>query len=181
MHCNHSHHQTPEEPGNISSVICSQSHSLKWSRIWNQFLKTAHEIKGLVQRKTGNQPVMETKTREGFWTDLGTRMQIPSRLGFPDLVVPMCRQEMVKRSVHYKMLLQALPHSLLLGHIPPALSTLLIPGCKVGSHSSPPMERKQAGPRSPAFHATKIFSQEQPPQRWSGQRRQISWVIIPLK
>lgn len=118
MHCNHSHHQTPEEPGNISSVICSQSHSLKLSRIWNQFLKTAHEIKGLVQRKTGNQPVMETKTREGFWTDLGTRMQIPSRFGFPDLVVPMCRQEMVKRSVHYKMLLQALPHSLLLRPFP---------------------------------------------------------------
>lgn len=65
-------------------------------------------------------------------------MQIPSRFDFPDLVVHMCRQELVKRSVHYKMLLQELPHSLLLGHIPPALTMLLIPGCEGGSHPSPP-------------------------------------------
>lgn len=43
-------------------------HNLKFSRIWSKFLKTAHKIKVLVQRKTGNRPVMEATRREAFWT-----------------------------------------------------------------------------------------------------------------
>lgn len=73
-----------------------------------------------------------------FGQHVGTRMRIPFSFGFPDLVVHTCRQELVKRPVHYKMLLQALPHSLLLGHIPLAPSILLIPGCEGRSCPSPP-------------------------------------------
>lgn len=73
-----------------------------------------------------------------FGQHVGTRMRIPFSFGFPDLVVHTCGQELVKRPVHYKMLLQTLPHSLLLGHIPLAPSILLIPECEGRSCPSPP-------------------------------------------
>lgn len=151
------HHQTPEEPGNISMSCVHSIYNLKLSRIWNKFFKTAHEIKVLVQRKTGNRPVKEIKQERFFGQRVGTRMQIPFSFVFPDLVAHMCRQELVKRSVHYKTLLQAVPHSLLLGHIPPALSMLLIPGVRVGATPYHLREKRWAGPSSPAFHASKIF------------------------
>lgn len=152
-------------------------YNLKLSRIWNKFFKTAHEIKVLVQRKTGNRPVMEVKTREVFWTACGDKdaNPFPSCFSWPGgtHVQTGAGQEVSA----LQNAAEALPHSLLLGHIPPALSMLLIPGVRVGATPYHLREKRWAGPSSPAFHASKIFSWEWPPQsELEREDRFLGWL-----
>lgn len=111
-------------------------YNLKLSGIWNKFLKTAHEI--LVQRKTGNTPVMDAKTREDFWTACGDKDANPFQFWFSWPGGTHMQTGAGQEASALQNAVASTAHSLLLGHIPLAPSILLIPGCEGRSCPSPP-------------------------------------------
>lgn len=153
-------------------------YNLKLSRIWNKFLKTAHKIKELVQRETGNRPVKEA-TREGFWTTCGDKDANPFKFWFSwpggTHVQTGAGQEV---SALQNAVASTVPAA---GTHSPSPKRAAYPRVRVEATPHHLMEKRQAGPSSPAFHTSKIFSPEWPQQRWSGGRREISWLITPLK